>query len=48
MLNEFALKFDEFGTPLDAIDCQFDFDRRIEKWTEGQEGSLVSADGQHP
>ncbi len=47
VLHEFAFKFDEFGNVLDATDCQFDFDRRTEKWTEVEE-PLVSADDQHP
>lgn len=32
MLNQFVLKFDEFGAPLESIDIAFDFDRKIEKW----------------
>ena len=41
-LRDFALKFDEYGTPLETIDLKFDFKRKIEKWKEGQAGSQVS------
>ena len=47
VLKEFALKFDEFGNVIEAINCQFDFDRRTEKWTL-VEDALVSADSQNP
>ena len=45
VLNEFALKFDEFGTPLEAIYSRFDFGRRIEKWKVGDGDSLVGDGG---
>ena len=37
VLGEFTLKFDEFGVPLETIDCRFDFRREIEMWEEGGE-----------
>jgi hypothetical protein len=46
VLPEFALKFDEFGGVIEAIDCQFDFDRHIEKWTV--EDTQVSTDSRQP
>lgn len=47
VLKEFAIKFDEFGNVIESINCQFDFDRHTEKWTEVEE-ALVSAEGQNP
>ena len=46
VLPEFALKFDEFGGVIEAVDCQFDFDRHIEKWTV--EDTQVSTDSRQP
>ena len=36
VLEEFVLKFDEVGTPLEIIDIRFDFNRRIDKWKVGE------------
>ena len=47
VLQEFTLKFDEFGVPLETIDCRFDFGREIEMWeVEEEDGTLVSDGGQ--
>ena len=48
VLREFTLKFDEFGVPLETIDCRFDFRREIEMWEVEEEegGTLVSDSGQ--
>ncbi len=46
LLPQFALKFDEFDRVIEDINCQFDFDRHIEKWTV--EDQQVSADSRRP
>ncbi len=48
VLKEFTLKFDEFGVPLETIDCRFDFRRRIELWEVEEEETLVSDGGRQP
>ena len=46
VLREFTLKFDEFGVPLETIDCRFDFRREIEMWeVEEEDETLVSDSG---
>jgi len=47
VLNEFAVKFDEFGTALKTIDSRFDFGRAIEKWKVEKDDPLVGVDGRH-
>ena len=46
VLKEFALKFDEFDTPLETVDLRFDFNRRIEKWKVEKDHETVSFDRQ--
>ncbi|SVA98832.1 uncharacterized protein METZ01_LOCUS151686 [marine metagenome] len=42
VLPQFALKFDEFDRVIESIDCHFDFDRHIEKWTVEEHASAGS------
>lgn len=46
VLKEFALKFDEFDTPLETVDIRFDFNRRVEKWKVKKDHEAVSFDHQ--
>jgi len=46
VLKEFALKFDEFDTPLETVDIRFDFNRKIEKWKVQKNHETVSFDHQ--
>ena len=46
ILKEFALKFDEFDTPLKTVAIRFDFNRRVEKWEVNKDHEAVSFDRQ--